>query len=58
MMLKIENILSNQALIFSHLSSRVLIKWKSQYTLHAKTHFIEDTLYIVCYLAIYVVDFI
>ena len=29
------------------LSSKVLIKKKSQYTLHAKTQLIEDTLYIV-----------
>jgi len=32
-------------------------KRKSQYTLHAKTHFIKDTLYILWYLTIYVVAF-
>jgi hypothetical protein len=40
------------------MSSRVFMKRKSQYTLHAKTHFTEDTLYIAWYLTIYVEAFI
>ena len=38
---------SNNLFTLHVLSSRVLIKKKSQYTLHAKTQLIEDTLYIV-----------
>ena len=49
---------SNIIFPMNDLSSRVLIKRKSNYTLHTKTHFIEDTLYIVWYLTVYVVAFI
>jgi hypothetical protein len=49
---------SNILFKMNDMSSREFIKRKSQYTLHGKAHFIEDNLYIVRYLTIYVVYFI